>query len=84
LQLTYAKGTRNFCLTSMIYDQFVIEYRPLDNNTAFMTTGATITLKEPIPGRKTQLEEVPDLQDDLVAMRAHKLTDPPTPKRASL
>jgi hypothetical protein len=88
LQLTYAKGTRNFCLTPMIHDQFVIEYRPLDDNTAFTTIGATITPKEPIPepipGRKTQLEEVPDLQDDLVAMRAHKSTDPPTPKRASL
>ena len=41
----------------MIYDQFVIKYRPLDNNTAFTTIRATITLKEPIPelipGRKT-------------------------------
>ena len=57
LQLTYAKGTRNFCLTPMIYDQFVIEYRPLDNNTAFTTIGAIVTPKEPIPepipGRKT-------------------------------
>jgi hypothetical protein len=61
LQLTYAKGTRNFCLTPMIYDQFVIEYRPLDNNIAFMTIGAIVTLKEPILGRKTQLEEVSDL-----------------------
>ena len=57
LQLTYAKGTRNFCLTPIIYDQFVIKYRPLDNNTVFTTVRATVTPKEPIPepipGRKT-------------------------------
>jgi hypothetical protein len=61
LQLTYAKGTRNFCLTPIIHKQFVIKYRPLDNNTVFTTTRATITFKEPIPGRKTQLKEVPNL-----------------------
>jgi hypothetical protein len=83
LQLTYAKGTRNFCQTPMIHDQFVIEYRPLENNTAFATTGASVTPKEPIPGYKSQVEEVPDLQIESVAMRAHKSTDPPTPKRAS-
>jgi hypothetical protein len=37
----------------------------LDNNIVFTTIGATITPKEPIPepipGRKTQLEEVPNL-----------------------
>jgi hypothetical protein len=53
LQLTYAKGTRNFCQTPMIYDQFVIEYRPLENNIAFATTGALVTPKEPIPGYKS-------------------------------
>jgi hypothetical protein len=41
----------------MIYNQFVIKYRLLDNNIAFMTIGVIITLKEPIPepilGRKT-------------------------------
>jgi hypothetical protein len=41
----------------MIYNQFVIKYRLLDNNTVFTTIKATITLKEPIPepilGRKT-------------------------------
>ena len=67
----------------MIHDQFVIEYKPLEESTVFTTTRATVTLKEPIPGYKTQLEEVPDLQDDLVAMRAQK-SKPPTPKRASL
>jgi hypothetical protein len=40
----------------MIYNQFVIKYRPLDNNIAFTTIRATITPKEPIsepiPGRK--------------------------------
>jgi hypothetical protein len=65
LQLTYTKGTRNFCLTPIIYNQFVIKYRPLDNNTAFTTVKATITPKEPIPkpipGCKTQLKEVPNL-----------------------
>ena len=49
----------------MIYNQFVIKYRPLDNNIVFTTIGATITPKELIPklilGRKTQLEEVPNL-----------------------
>jgi hypothetical protein len=41
----------------MIYNQFIIKYRLLDNNIAFITIGATITPKEPIlepiPGRKT-------------------------------
>ena len=49
----------------MIYDQFVIKYRLLDNNIIFTTIGATITPKEPILepilGRKTQLEEVSNL-----------------------
>jgi len=61
LQLTYVKGTRNFCLTPVIHDQFVIEHRPLEENTAFTTTGATVTYKGLIPGHKPLSEEVPNL-----------------------
>jgi hypothetical protein len=72
LQLTYSRGTRNFCFTPIIYNQFVIEYVPVYKGEALAAFATTMPIASIILGIFSVLTDSTDLVTEPMGL----LTEP--------